>query len=108
MVHANIEPELRHIIGTLRAGDLEHARGRTVELIESVLRMSNPMYREDKNPSGVPRGPVYNRAPGSLRALAERLREVCYTIRCGTPADALLIAERALALFLKPAALVRT
>jgi hypothetical protein len=108
MVLSNIEPELKHIIGTLRSGNLDHARSRTVELIESVLLMSNPMYREDKNPSGGRGGQTYNRAPGTLRALTEHLREVSFTIRCGTPADALLIAERALALFLKPAVLVRT
>jgi hypothetical protein len=52
MMLSNIEPELRQIVEMLRAGNLESARGRTVELIESVLRMSNPMYREDRNPSG--------------------------------------------------------
>ena len=103
---SNIEPELRHIVETLRTGQLEHARCRTVELIESVLRMSNPMYREDKNSSGLSEGrPRYSLAPGSLRTLAQDLRKVSYTIRCGTRADALLIAERALALFLKPEAL---
>jgi hypothetical protein len=102
---SNIEPELRQIIASLRAGNQENARGRAVELIESVLRMSNPMYREDKNPSGRDGGRVQNRLPGSLRTLAQNLRDVSFTIRRGMPADALLIAERALALFLKAEAL---
>ncbi len=107
MILSNIEPELRQIIEILRAGNLELARGRTVELIESVLRMSNPMYREGKSSSGSPGGPTHNRAPGDLRTLAQELREVSYTIRRGIPTDALLIAERALALFLKPEAVAR-
>ena len=108
MLCSNIESELRHIIETLRTGNVEHARGRTVELIESVLQMSNPMYREDKNSATGAGGPAYSGAPGNLRALTEHLRDVCYTIRCGTAADALLVAERALVLFFKPEALVRT
>ena len=108
MVLSNIEPELRHIVETLRTGNPEHARTRTVELIESVLRMSNPMYREAKNASASPGGSNHNLGPESLRALAQQLRDVCYTIRCGTSAEALLLAERALALFVKRDVLART
>lgn len=102
MVLSNIESELRQIIEMLRTDDLENARGRTVELIESVLRMSNPMYRENTNQSGSSGGPARSRAPGTLLALVQQLREVCFAIRRGTPTDALLIAERAAALFLNP------
>lgn len=97
MVLSSIEPELRHIVETLRTGNLEQARGQTTELIDSVLRMSNPMYREQKKP-GAPLGSLaFHHEPGKLRALAEQLREICYLIRCGTPQDALLSAEQALA-----------
>jgi hypothetical protein len=94
MVLSSIKPELRHIVATLQTGNLEQARGRTVELIESVLRMSNPMYREDRKPLG---SLAFNYEPGKLRALAQQLREICYLIRCGTVQDALLSAEQALA-----------
>ena len=105
---SNIEPELRQIIEMLRAGNLECARGSTVELIESVVQMSNPMYREDLKPSREQGKSTYNHAPGSLRTLAQELRDVSQNIRRGIPTDALLIAEHALAVFLGPAALART
>ena len=96
---SNIEPELRHIVEILRTGNLEQARSRAVELIDSVLSMSNPMYREDKKSTGALGDLTYQREPGKLRALAEQLRAICYAIRCGTPQDALLIAEKTLARF---------
>lgn len=97
-VLSNIEPQLKQIIETLRATNLERAGGLTAELIEAVLRMSNPLYREDKT---LPRS---HHAPASLRTLVEDLRLVSFTMRRGTPADALLLAERALAVFVKPEA----
>jgi hypothetical protein len=102
---SDIEPELRQVIETLRAGNVESARGRTVELIESVLRMSNPMYRENVNPAGSSGKSTFTHAPGSLRTLAQELRDVSQMIRRGIPEDALQIAERALAEFLRPEAL---
>jgi hypothetical protein len=108
MMLSNIEHELRQIIETLRVGNLESARGRTVELIESVLRMSNPMYREDVKPSESFGESTYKRAPGSLRTLAEELRHVSQKVRRGAPADALVIAEHALAAFLGPEAVAAT
>jgi hypothetical protein len=104
MTLSDLEPELKQMIELLRAGNLEQARGLTVELIESALRMSSPTYREDKNLRGWAESPAYSHAPGSLRKLAQDLRDVSFTLRRGVPADALLAAERALALFLKPQA----
>jgi hypothetical protein len=108
MMLSGIESELRGIIETLKSGPVEDARGPTVKLIGFVLRTSNPMYREEKHSRGSLEGATGSRPPGSLRAVAEDLRKVCHTMRCGTPADALPIAERALALFLEPKALART
>ena len=105
---SNIEPDLRQIIGALQGGNLEAAQSRTVLLIESVLQMSNPMYREDKNPRDRPGETPCHHAPGSLRTLAQDLRDVSRTLRRGIPADALVIAERALAVLLRPEALAGT
>ena len=110
MMISNVEPDLRQIIQSLRDGNLETAKYRTVELIESAFKMSGPMYREEKNmqPGPQPERPAYNRAAGKLRILTKDLRDVSFTMRRGTQADALVMAERALMVFLKPEALART
>jgi hypothetical protein len=98
---ADVEPNLRQIIHTLRAGNLEKAKDRTVELIESAFRMSGPMYREEITKEGPQMDPPsYNRAAGKLRILTKDLRDVSFTMRRGTQADALEMAERALVAFL--------
>ena len=109
MMISNVEPNLRQIIQSLRDGNLENAKDRTVELIESASRMSGPMYREETMPPG-PQSerPAYNRAAGKLRILTKDLRDVSFTMRRGTPADALEMAERALVSFLTPEAMART
>ena len=108
MMLSNVEPDLRRIIQTLREGNLESAKDRTVELIESAFLMSGPMYREeDKQPGSRPERPTYNRAAGKLRILTKDLRDVSFTMRRGAPADALVMAERALVVFLKPEAPAR-
>ena len=48
MTISKVEPDLRQIIQSLRDGNLEKAKDRTVELIESAFRMSGPMYREER------------------------------------------------------------
>src|SRR5437867_455823 len=108
MMIAHVEPDLRQIIQSLRDGNLEKAKDRTVELIESAFRMSGPMYREETvQPGPQPERPSYNRAAGKLRILTKDLRDVSFTMRRGTQADALQMAERALVVFLKPEAPVR-
>lgn len=98
---ANVEPDLREIIQTLRDGKLEIAKDRTVGLIERACRMSGPMYREEIPQRGAQRDrPTYNRAAGKLRILTKDLRDVSFTMRRGTAVDALEIAERALVDFL--------
>jgi hypothetical protein len=106
MMIANVEPDLRQIIQSLRDGNLEKAKDRTVELIESAFQMSGPMYREKTTLPGPQ--PTYNRAAGKLRILTKDLRDVSFTMRRGTQADALQMAERALVDFLKPEAMART
>src|SRR6266566_5412193 len=108
MMLSNVEPDLRRIIQSLREGNLENAKDRTVELIESAFLMSGPMYREeDKQAGPQPERPTYNRAAGKLRILTKDLRDVSFTMRRGTQADALLMAERALVVFLKLEGLAR-
>src|SRR5580704_10842550 len=104
MTISKVEPDLRQIIQNLRDGNLEKAKDRTVELIESAFRMSGPMYREETTQPGAqqPEGPTYNRAAGKLRILTKDLRDVSFTMRRGTQADALEMAERALVGFLRP------
>src|SRR5882672_11039681 len=107
MTISKVEPDLREIIQNLRDGNLEKAKDRTVELIESAFRMSGPMYREATTPPGPQQErPAYNRnrAAGKLRILTKDLRDVSFTMRRGTQADALGMAERALVAFLKPEA----
>ena len=100
---SNVEPDLRQIIQNLRDGNLEMAKDRTVELIESHFQMSGPMYREEiMQPGPQPEKPTYNRAAGKLRILTKDLRDVSFTMRRGTQADALEMAERALVVFLRP------
>jgi hypothetical protein len=108
-VISDVEPDLRQIIQSLRDGNLEKATNRTVELIEAAFRMSGPMYREETVATG-PQAerPAYNRAAGKLRILTKDLRDVCFTMRRGTQADALEMAERALVVFLRPEVLART
>ena len=110
MTISKVEPDLRQIIQNLRDGNLEKAKDRTVELIESAFRMSGPMYREETTQSGTAAGSarVYNRAAGKLRILTKDLRDVSFTMRRGTQADALGMAERALVAFLRPEAVSRT
>ena len=109
MMISNVEPDLRQIIQTLRDGNLEKAKDRTVELIESAFRMSGPMYREATTQPGPQLGrPAYNRAAGKLRILTKDLRDVSFTMRRGTQADALGMAERALVAFLRPEVMART
>jgi hypothetical protein len=103
---SNVEPDLRQIIQNLRDGNLEKAKDRIVELIESAFRMSGPMYREEimQPAPQLERPPTYKRAAGKLRILTKDLRDVSFTIRRGTQADALEMAERALVVFLRPEA----
>jgi hypothetical protein len=106
---SNVEPDLRQVIQNLRDGNLEKAKDRTVELIEHTLRMSGPMYREETTQPGQQRGrPAHNRAAGKLRILTKDLRDISFTMRRGTQADALEMAERALVVFLRPEAVART
>jgi hypothetical protein len=108
MTISKVEPDLRQIIQNLRDGDLEKAKDRIVELIESAFRMSGPMYREEiRQPGPQPEHPTYNRAAGRLRILTKDLRDVSFTMRRGTQADALGMAERALIVFLRPEAFAR-
>src|SRR6267142_7202392 len=103
MTISKVEPDLRQIIQNLRDGNLEKAKDRTIELIESAFKMSGPMYREETSqPGPQPERPAYNRAAGKLRILTKDLRDVSFTMRRGTQADALEMAERALVVFLKP------
>jgi hypothetical protein len=93
----------------LRDGNLEKAKDFTVELIESAFQMSGPMYREEIVQAGPrPDCPTYNRAAAKLRILTKDLRDVSFTMRRGTQADALEMAERALVAFLRPDGLART
>ena len=111
MTISKVEPDLRQIIQNLRDGNLEKAKDRTVELIESAFRMSGPMYREETTQPGPQQErPAYNRnrAAGKLRILTKDLRDVSFTMRRGTQADALGMAERALVAFLRPEAVART
>ena len=89
---------------------MEKAKDRTVELIESAFEMSGPMYREETTQQPGPQldRPAYNRAAGKLRILTKDLRDVSFTMRRGTQADALGMAERALVAFLRPQAVART
>src|SRR5579863_461118 len=106
MTISKVEPDLRRIIQNLRDGELEKAMDRTVELIESAFQMSGPMYREEtRQPGPQPERPAYNRAAGRLRTLTKDLRDVSFTMRRGTQADALGMAERALVVFLRSEAL---
>src|ERR1700704_3933173 len=105
MTISRVEPDLRQIIQNLRDGNLEKAKERIVELIESAFRMSGPMYREEIMQQGPQlERPTYDRAAGRLRILTKDLRDVSFTMRRGTQADALGMAERALAVFLRPEA----
>jgi hypothetical protein len=101
MMISEVEPDLRQIIETLRDGNLETAKHRTVELIECTCRMSGPMYREESiRPGPRPEVPEYKSAPAKLRMLTKDLREVSFTMRRGTQVDALQMAERALSVYL--------
>ena len=109
MTISKVEPDLRQIIQNLRDGDLEKAKDRTVELIESAFRMSGPMYREETMRSGSQlEPPAYNRAAGKLRILPRTCG--MFLSQCGVARrqNALGMAERALAVFLKPEAVART
>jgi hypothetical protein len=109
MTISSVEPDLRQIIQTLRDGNVELAKDRTVELIEHASRMSGPMYREEVVQSGPQRErPTYNRAAGRLRILSKDLRDVSFTLRRGTQVAALEMAERALIVFLSSDTVVRT
>jgi len=109
MTISKVEPDLRQIIQNLRDGNLEKAKDRIVELIESAFRMSGPMYREATTQPGPQLGlPAYNRAAGKLRILTKDLRDVSFTLRRGTEADALGRAEHALVAFLRPEVMART
>jgi len=109
MTISKVEPDLRQIIQNLRDGNLEKAKDRTVELIESAFRMSGPMYREETTQPGPQQErPAYNRAAGKLRILTKDLRDVSFTMRRGTQVDVLEMAERALLVFMKPDAVART
>jgi hypothetical protein len=108
MTISKVEPDLRQIIQNLRDGNVEKAKDRTVELIESAFRMSGPMYREEiTQPGPQQERPAYNRAAGKLRILTKDLRDVSFTMRRGTQADALGMAERALVAFLRPEVVAR-
>jgi hypothetical protein len=103
MMISEVEPDLRQIIQTLRDGNLEAAKDRTVELIECTCRMSGPMYREESiRPGPRPEVPEYKTAAGKLRILTKDLREVSFTMRRGTQVNAIEMAERALSVFLGP------
>ena len=106
---ADVVPNLQKIIQTLRDGNLENAKERTVALIESAFQMSGPMYREMDTVGGASlrMPPTYTRAAERLRILTKDLRDVSFTMRRGTQADALVMAERALAVFLRPETLIR-
>ena len=107
---SDVVPNLRQIIECLRDGNLQSAKDRTVALIESAFQMSGPMYREENTGAGASVGNSlkYTRAAGKLRILTKDLRDVSFTMRRGTQADALEMAERALAVFLRPEGLART
>jgi hypothetical protein len=101
MTIASVEPDLRQIIRILRDGQVGTAQGRTVDLIAHTCRMSGPMYREEIAQQGPDRDrPTYQRAAGRLGILTKDLREISFTMRRGTPAAALVLAERALDVFL--------
>lgn len=102
MTISNVGPEPRQIIQTLRDGNLEMAKDRTVELIECACQMSGPMYREEIMRGPQLEKPTYNRAAGKLRILTKDLRDVSFTMRRGTQVDALKMAERTLVVFLGP------
>ena len=103
MMISEVEPDLRQIIQTLRDGNLETAKDRTVTLIECTCRMSGPMYREENiRPGPRPQIPEYKSAAVKLRILTKDLREVSFTMRRGTQINALQMAERALSAFLGP------
>ena len=109
MTISKVEPDLPQIIQNLTRGQLGKGQGSTVELIESAFRMSGPMYREETTQPGPQlERPAYNRAAGKLRILTKDLRDVSFTLRRGTEADALGMAERALVAFLRPEAVART
>lgn len=97
---SDVEPDLRAIIQTLRDGNLEMAKDRTVALIEGTSRMSGSMYRDES----MRRGP---QPVGNLRNLTSDLRKVSFTMRRGTQDDALQMAERALCVFLSESVLVK-
>jgi hypothetical protein len=100
---SKVEPDLRQIIQNLRDGDLEKAKYRTVELIESAFLMSGPMYREEiMQPGPQSERPTYNRAAAKLRILTKDMRDASFTMRRGTRTDALAMTERALVAFLRP------
>ena len=100
---SEVEPDLRQIIQTLRDGNLEAAKERTVLLIECTCRMSGPMYSEENiRPGSRPDDPEYKRAAGKLRILTRDLRKVSFTMRRGTQVNALEMADRALSVFLDP------
>ena len=84
MMILEVEPDLRQIIQTLRDGNLETAKDRTVELIECTCRMSGPMYREENMRRVRPQIPEYKSAAVKLRILTKDLREVSFTMRRGT------------------------
>src|SRR3954471_22149645 len=74
MMISEVEPDLRQIIRTLRDGNLETAKDRTVELIECTCRMSGPMCREESiRPGPRPELPEYKSAPAKLRMLTKDL-----------------------------------
>ena len=101
MMISEVEPDLRQMIQTLRDGNLETAKDRTVVLIECTCRMSGPMYREENiRPGPRPQIPEYKSAAVKLRILTKDLREVSFTMRRGTRVDALQMAERALSVYL--------
>ena len=102
MTISKVEPDLRQIIQSLRDGNLEMAKDRIVELIESTCRMSGPMYREEINWGPQPEKPTYSHQSGKLRILTKDLRNVSFTMRRGTQLDALEMAERALVVYLGP------
>jgi hypothetical protein len=103
MTISKVEPDLRRIMQNLRDGEFEKAMDRIVELIESAFRMSGPTYREETaQPGPQLKRPTYNRAAGKLRILTKGLRDISFTMRRGTQADAQGMAERALVVFLRP------
>jgi hypothetical protein len=67
------------------------------------------MYREETTQPGPHlERPAYNGSAGKLRILTKDLRDVSFTLRRGTQADALGMAERALVAFLRPQAVALT